>query len=173
MGPDEDFRFGQACDRMDHQGFEAFYRAEHARVLGVVVAVTGRSDLATDAADEAFARALARWGRVSKMEAPAAWTAKVALNVVRRGISRTGREQSLPAAPVLPEPETDPELWALVRALPPRQRTAVVLRYVGDFTHADIARAMRIRPGTVGSTLDAAHRNLRESLANEEAETHG
>jgi RNA polymerase sigma factor (sigma-70 family) len=74
------------------------------------------------------------------------------------------------ATPAAETRETDSELWALVRALPPRQRTAVALRYVGDFTHAEIARAMHVRPGTVGSTLDAAHRNLRESLATEEAE---
>ena len=158
---------------MDHAGFDAFFRREHARVIAVVVALTGRADLAADAADEAFARALARWPRVSKMESPGAWTVKVALNVARRSIARRARERSLltPAHAVSPEP--DYELWALVRALPPRQRTAVVLRYVGDFTHAEIARAMRVRPGTVGSTLDAAHRNLRESLATEEAENHG
>jgi len=55
---------------MDHVGFDAFYRNEHSRVLGVVVALTGRADLARDASDEAFARALARWARVSKMESP-------------------------------------------------------------------------------------------------------
>jgi RNA polymerase sigma-70 factor (ECF subfamily) len=158
---------------MDHVGFDAFYRKEHARVLGVVVALTGRTDLAGEAADEAFARALARWARVSKMASPGAWTAKVALNAVRRSIRRTARERLLLASHVDIAPESDPELWALVRALPPRQRTAVVLRYVGDFTHAEIARAMHVRPGTVGSTLDAAHRSLRERLAAEEAETHG
>ena len=160
---------------MDHVGFDAFYRSEHSRVRGVVVTLTGRADLARDAADEAFARALARWSRVSKMESPGAWTAKVALNVVRRSIGRTTREHSFYAdhASLADAPESDPELWALVRALPVRQRTAVVLRYVGDFTHAEIARAMRVRLGTVGSTLDAAHRNLRESLATEEVENHG
>lgn len=43
---------------MDHVGFDDFYRNEHSRVFGVVVALTGRADLAGDAADEAFARAL-------------------------------------------------------------------------------------------------------------------
>ena len=155
---------------MDHVGFDAFYRREHARVVGVVVALTGRTDLGRDAADEAFARALARWARVSKMASPGAWTARVALNVLRRSIRHAARDGSLHAGSLHAEqaspegvPASDPELWALVRALPPRQRTAVVLRYVGDFTHAEIAHAMRVRPGTVGSTLDAAHRNLRDS----------
>jgi RNA polymerase sigma-70 factor, ECF subfamily len=172
--PTEDSGSGQAWDPMEHVGFDDFYRREHSRVFGVVVALTGRSDLAGDAADEAFARALARWSRVSKMAAPGAWTAKVAINVVRRSIGRTARERALLSdlAAGVAAPTPDPDLWALVRALPPRQRTAVVLRYVGDFTHAEIARAMRVRPGTVGSTLDAAHRSLRTALATEEIE-HG
>jgi RNA polymerase sigma-70 factor (ECF subfamily) len=159
---------------MEHVGFDAFYRQEHARVLSVVVALTGEADLARDAADEAFARALARWDRVSRMLSPAAWTAKVALNAVRRSTRLRERERLVLAenAPAI-APTTDPELWKLVRALPPRQRIAIVLRNVGDFTHAEIAHAMRVRPGTVGSTLDAAHRNLRKSLATEEADTHG
>jgi RNA polymerase sigma-70 factor (ECF subfamily) len=160
---------------MDHVGFETFYRSEHARVLAVVVAVTGRRDVADDAAGEAFARALARWGRVSKMATPGAWTATVALNVARRTLGRAARERvgvtETTARAVAAPP--DPELWDLVRALPVRQRTAVVLRYAGDFTHAEIAQAMRVRVGTVGSTLDAAHRNLRSALSQEEAGFHG
>jgi RNA polymerase sigma-70 factor (ECF subfamily) len=160
---------------VEHVGFDDFYRREHGRVLGVVTALTGRADLAGEAADEAFARALARWSRVSKMTSPGAWTAKVAINVVRRSIGRTARERALLSdqAAATNAPIPDPDLWALVRALPPRQRTAIVLRYVGDFTHAEIARAMHVRPGTIGSTLDAAHRSLRAALETEEVDTHG
>ena len=160
---------------MDHVGFESFYRSECARVLAVVVAVTGRRDVAEDAAHEAFARALARWGRVSKMAAPGAWTATVALNVARRALAGAARERArlITTETRGADPTPDQELWHLVRALPSRQRTAVVLRYAGDFTHAEIAQAMRVRVGTVGSTLDAAHRNLRSALSREEAEFHG
>jgi RNA polymerase sigma factor (sigma-70 family) len=52
----------------------------------------------------------------------------------------------------------DPELWEQVRALPPKQRGAVVLTYVGDLPHADIARALRC-------SEDAARRSLHEGLA--------
>jgi DNA-directed RNA polymerase specialized sigma24 family protein len=48
-------------------------------------------------------------------------------------------------------------LWRLVRALPPKQRTAIALRYVFDAPHADIASVM-------GTSEDAARRNVFEGL---------
>ena len=49
------------------------------------------------------------------------------------------------------------DLWRLVRALPPKQRTAIALRYVFDAAHADIASVM-------GTSEDAARRNVHEGL---------
>jgi RNA polymerase sigma-70 factor, ECF subfamily len=153
---------------MEGLSFEDWYRAEHPRVLGIVAALTGRRDLAIDATDEAFVRAWARWGRVAKMDAPGAWTVKVALNLVRRTRRRATSAPTLHTSD--PVPASDPELWTLVRALPQQQRTAVVLRHVGGFSHAEIAEAMGVREGTVGSTLHAAHKRLRDLLAATEEE---
>src|SRR5688572_29969323 len=36
----------------------------------------------------------------------------------------------------------DAELWAAVRDLPPKQRAAVVLRYVNDLSHREIAAVL-------------------------------
>jgi RNA polymerase sigma factor (sigma-70 family) len=49
------------------------------------------------------------------------------------------------------------ELWDQVRALPPKQRTAVALRYVFDAPYAEIASAM-------GTSEEAARRNVHEGL---------
>ncbi len=52
---------------------------------------------------------------------------------------------------------SDPELWEAVRALPPKQRTAVTHRFVADLTYRDISRVM-------GTTEEAARQNVREGL---------
>ncbi|MCU1351729.1 MAG: hypothetical protein JWM05_938, partial [Acidimicrobiales bacterium] len=39
--------------------FEAWYRKEHPRVLGALFVLSGEPDVAREATDEAFARALA------------------------------------------------------------------------------------------------------------------
>jgi len=48
--------------------------------------------------------------------------------------------------------------------LAPRQRAAVILRYLGDLTVADIANVMGCAEGTVKATLHQALRNLRVDL---------
>ena len=69
-----------------------------------------------------------------------------------------------------PEPEAD--LWLLVRDLPPRQRTAVVLRHLGGRTEAEIAAAMGVTRSTVSSTLTAAHARLADLLATDDHPNH-
>lgn len=54
--------------------------------------------------------------------------------------------------------DRDEKLWRAVHALPERQRSAVVLRFVGDLAHRDIARA-------IGCSEEAARRSLHEGLS--------
>src|SRR3712207_5983540 len=101
--------------------FVQWYQAEHPRLVTTLSLVTGDADLAREATDEAFARALERWRGVSAMASPGAWTYRVALNVARRRKRRSSRERALahpaPAAPQLLQP-IDHELWAAVGKLP-------------------------------------------------------
>lgn len=53
--------------------------------------------------------------------------------------------------------QADETVWAAVRGLPDRQRSAVVLRYVADLPHRQIAAA-------IGCSEDAARRSLHEGL---------
>jgi DNA-directed RNA polymerase specialized sigma24 family protein len=142
--------------------FSDWYVREHRRVVASLAAVSGNADAARDAADEAFVRALAHWERVRVMDAPAGWVYRVAMNVLRRDLRRRRRETVLlrrRTQVVAPLP-THPELWEAVRALPERQRIAVVLRFVADLPEAEIASVMGIARGTVSATLSAARASL-------------
>jgi RNA polymerase sigma factor (sigma-70 family) len=52
----------------------------------------------------------------------------------------------------------DDQLWSAVGSLPDRQRSAVVLRFLADLPHRDIASA-------IGCSEAAARRSLHEGLA--------
>jgi RNA polymerase sigma factor (sigma-70 family) len=54
--------------------------------------------------------------------------------------------------------ERDESLWEAVGELPARQRSAVVLRYLADMRHREIAQA-------IGCSEEAARRSLHEGLA--------
>jgi RNA polymerase sigma factor (sigma-70 family) len=152
--------------------FDDWYADQRPRVYLSLLALSGDADLAADATDEAFTRAVSHWKRVCAMESPGGWTQRVALNVLRRRMRRRHVESGLLPRLVSRDHEMLPtgEMWDLVRALPERQRVAVVLRYVADLTEPDIAIAMGIARGTVASTLAAARERLGEVLMHDDLE---
>jgi RNA polymerase sigma-70 factor (ECF subfamily) len=146
--------------------FETWYEREHPRLVATLILVLGDVDRARESVDEACARVLARWPRVGRMESPGGYAYRIALNDARRRARRARLEERLlarhPVESVVPP--TAGDAWELVRNLAPRQRTAVVLRYVADLTEADIARAMGVSRGTVSSTLIDARRLIAREL---------
>jgi RNA polymerase sigma-70 factor (ECF subfamily) len=155
---------GRATDDDD---FETWFRSEYPRVLGALVLALGSREAAEEVTAEAFARAYERWDRVRGLARPGGWVYTVALNEARRKWRRRALEwrllsKSRAESPVAPE--TGVELWDLVRTLPPRQRTAVVLRYVGDLSEAEVAKAMGISTGAVAKTLHVARSRLGSRL---------
>src|SRR5450755_283091 len=57
----------------------------------------------------------------------------------------------------VPAPHSDDDLWALVRELPEKQRTALADRYLADAAYAEISSVM-------GTSEPAARRNVHEGL---------
>lgn len=143
---------------------EGLYRSRFDIFTRVAATVTGDSERARDAVQEAFATAL-RKRRSFRGEGPLeAWVWRIVLNAarmdVRRSISAIGEDE--PAANG--HPERDAELRMALARLPERQRTAVFLRYYADLDYAAIGEALGIRTGTVAATLNAAHTALRSRL---------
>jgi RNA polymerase sigma-70 factor (ECF subfamily) len=156
--------------------FEAFFADEYGAVLRTVALAIGDRARAEDATQEAFARAYRRWRSVSRHARPAAWVHVVALNVERSRLRRDRRAR--PAAEVSElAPARDPAdgvtaavvVERLLATLPPRQRAAVVLRYLGELTVPEIADALRCSEGTVKSNLHDARRALRAALDRSDA----
>jgi RNA polymerase sigma-70 factor (ECF subfamily) len=149
--------------------FATWYRSAHPGLAEAVLRAVRPPALASDALDEAFARAFAGWDRVAAMRSPAGWVYRVAVNEARRQLRRATREQVLLTMRPPPPPTPPPggEAWLLVEDLPVRQRAAVVLRHVAGLTEAEIATALGVTRSTVSSSLAAAHRSLGARLADE------
>jgi RNA polymerase sigma-70 factor (ECF subfamily) len=149
---------------------EALYRSRFDVFARVAASVTGDSERARDAVQEAFATAVRKRGSFRGEGPLEAWLWRIVLNTARSDARR-----SSPAAPYEEQssanghPEQDAELRAALILLPERQRTAVFLRYYADLDYAAIAEALGITTGTVSATLNAAHATLRSRL--EEART--
>ncbi|MDQ6613736.1 MAG: sigma-70 family RNA polymerase sigma factor [Actinomycetota bacterium] len=149
------------------EGFEGWYRREHPRLVASLAVSLGDLPLAQEAADEAFVRALERWEQVADMKAPVAWTYTVAINVGIRVRRRAQVERMLLGRRrerTIEIPAASAEVWHALLSLPPRQRTAIALFYLLDLPTPEVARIMRIAPGTVAATLHSARHRLAQLL---------
>ena len=152
--------------------FSGFYAAYRDQCLRAVLASTGDRHAAEEHVAEAFARAWAAWGKVSRYQAPQAWVVRTALNA---GVSSwRKRRREVPLEPgQLPEPGTvgDPAgaesvdaVMEVLARLPRRQREIVALRFFLDLDTATTAEVLGIAPGTVTAHLARAMTVLRDEL---------
>jgi len=144
---------------------EALYRSRFEVFARVAASVTGDSERARDAVQEAFATAV-RKRRSFRGDGPLeAWVWRIVLNAARLDLRRAlpVAEYDEPAA-TNGHPERDAELRVALARLPEQQRTAVFLRYYADLDYAAIAEALGIHIGTVAATLNSAHTTLRTRL---------
>lgn len=159
--------------------FEDFYQASYGRILALLLGVLGDRQEAEDAVQEAFARALARWPRLSTYDLPEAWVRQVALRLAvdsGRRLRRSGRlSVRLRGAHRQPGPEpgdgvTFSALGSALMRLPLREREVLVLHYFADMTAERIAAERGLPAGTVKARLMAGRKRLERELADEPKE---
>lgn len=161
---------GASQDQLRYASPEALFSAQNTSLVRALTASCGDRALAEDSVQEAFARLLVNWDRISDYDDPAAWVRRVALNLTqdhRRSLLRRARLLTrLDAKPgaVSYSAEADPGLWRAVRELPFQQRTALSLFYLGDLKVSEVAATMKISQGAVKSYLDRARDTLRGKL---------
>ncbi|HZE17228.1 MAG TPA: sigma factor, partial [Mycobacterium sp.] len=85
----------KAPDTGRDSSFEHWYCHTYPSVLSALVLAVGDTDVAAEAAADAFAKALERWERVGSMDSPTGWTYTVALNLARRRYRRAQIERGL------------------------------------------------------------------------------
>jgi RNA polymerase sigma-70 factor (ECF subfamily) len=153
---------------------EEIFRREYQRVVAIAARVLGSREHAEDVAQEVFLS----FGRSSVPAAHApGWlsvaAAHTALNQLRSGRRRHSREEAASAsdpavAPDVSEAVVTRDDRAHVRAalgrLPRKQAVALVLRHSG-MSYADVAAALDLAPGSVGTTVRRAESALRKELS--------
>lgn len=146
------------------QTFDEFYRGTYRSMVLLARATTQSEEAAEEIVQDAFVQLYQRWDRV---ETPAAWMRRAVISLCTSWVRHTVQARSAPVA--MPDrPTQDPDavmdVWSALSKLPPRQRAAVVLRYLEDLPERDIAHALGCRVGTVKSTLSRARQSLRTEL---------
>ncbi|MFC3783756.1 RNA polymerase sigma-70 factor (ECF subfamily) [Sphingopyxis italica] len=141
--------------------FDAFYRAQHARVLGYFRRKAGR-DAAPDLAQEVFTRLL-RSGALERAECPEAYLTRIARNLL---IDNARCKRPRPTAFYSLDEERDAvscadQTWRIeaadlshlyrrtVRAMPPKTRRVFLMRRVRRMSYKEIAASLGVSVATV------------------------
>lgn len=144
---------------------EALYRSRFGHFVNVARGITGDTDQAREAVQEAFANALRTQSAFRGDGSLEAWLWRSVVNAALKSLRPRLHEVGSEA----PESEAVPvrvaELAPLVGALPERQSIVVFLRYYADLDYRSIAEALGVEVGTVSATLASAHRSIRRALS--------
>jgi RNA polymerase sigma factor (sigma-70 family) len=144
--------------------FQRFLDAHRDVVWRFLVSSVGPVE-AEDCFQETFIAALRAYPRLRVDSNLHAWVLTIAhrksLDAHRARARRATPVEDLAAVDGRSAPaslERDATLWSAVDELPARQRSAVVLRYVADLPHREIA-------AVIGCSEEAARRSLHEGLS--------
>jgi RNA polymerase sigma factor (sigma-70 family) len=149
------------------------FRRDYQRVLGVAARVLGSRDQAEDVAQDvflSFGRSSVPTGEASGWLCVAA--AHTALNLLRSSRRRASREETAAAAndvvvsdvaDAVVTLEERSHVRAALARLPRKQAMALVLRHSG-LSYAEVAAALDLSPGSVGTSVRRAESALRKEL---------
>jgi RNA polymerase sigma factor (sigma-70 family) len=140
--------------------FQTLLDAHGRDVHRFLVASVGRSD-ADDCYQETWLAALRAYPRLRDAGNLRSWILTIAHHKAIDHL-RSRRRAPVPMDELpersTPQPaELDGGVWSKVGELPPKQRTALALRYVADAAFAEISSVM-------GTSEEAARRNVHEGL---------
>ncbi len=158
----------------DRAAVAELYDRFAAELYGLALWLCGSRPDAADVVQEVFLKLMRRRRRLGAVRNARAYllrmTRTTAIDLHRR---RRGRHEPLEErllAPVVTDPAARVEAQRLSRwlaKLPPRQRTAVYLRYYSDLSYAEIGRVTGVPTFTAASRCRLALRRLRRWLAEE------
>ncbi|MDX6346052.1 MAG: polymerase sigma-70 factor, subfamily [Streptomyces sp.] len=155
---------------------ERVFRAEYGRSVAVLVRVFGDIDVAEEAVQDAFTRALQLWPATGLPPSPAGWIITTARNRAIDRLRREASRQDRHAQAALLHARGEPNEEGSVRddrlrliftcchpALATGAQVALTLRLLGGLTTAEIAHAFLVPEPTMAQRLVRAKGKIRDA----------
>jgi RNA polymerase sigma-70 factor (ECF subfamily) len=151
--------------------FDLLYRQFRLPVYRAIRGILLDGPAAEDLTQETFERAYKARGTFRAGSSPGAWLHRIGVNLA---ISHVRRQRltrlvlpRLYTPPVREDEEVEDRTLAVraLAALSPKLRAVVVLSFYARLTRDEIARILKVPPGTVASRQSAAMEIMRKALA--------
>ena len=157
-------------DEGARQDFTEFVAARSKQLIRLAYVLTGDQQTAEDLLQNALIKAAAHWGQIHS--APEAYVRKIMYREQVSWLRRRSRrpETAMAQVPDFPAGEQPVSVEArltlqdALRALPPRMRAVLVLRYLEDLPESQVADILGCSVGTVRSQTHKAVTQLRSAL---------
>ena len=156
-------------------GVTELYRAHAVGLIRLAIVMLGDRAAAEDVVQDAFLGLYRHWAGLADPAKALTYARSAVLNRCRNELRQRGRPGHRPAEVAAGESaeaavlvgEEHQRVLAAIRALPDRQREALVLRYYLDMSEEEAGRAMGISRGTVKSATHRAVAALGRMLKEE------
>jgi RNA polymerase sigma-70 factor, ECF subfamily len=154
--------------------FEEFYETTFRRLFTALCLVTGNRHEAEEIIQDAYVRVLERWDRVAGLEDPTGYLFRVSMNAFRSRYRRAalGLRRSLFLAPAarddLGAVETHDAVVRLLLGLEPKQRAAVLLTAILDYSAEEAGQMLGLRASSVRSLTTRARARMKHEVISHE-----
>jgi len=155
--------------------FETFFHDESETLYRRLCLITGNRAESEEIMQDAFLKLWERWDRAGSIDDPVAYLFRIALNGSRMRARRAMRasRRLLPLLGGEADPfehvEAREDLRLLLRGIPDRQRTALVLTEIFGYTSEQAGEIMHVRAGTVRMLASQGRAALRGKERDEDA----
>jgi RNA polymerase sigma-70 factor (ECF subfamily) len=178
-------------ERITAERFKEVVLANQRRIFRLLYSLVRDRDAADTLTQDCFLRAYRKWHTFRGEASVSTWLARIAVNLARdhgrnrrlgfwqKLLSRNTDERGDPNALEMPDPSPSAErvvlareqlqsVWTAIEQLPPQQRTAFTLRFVGEMSLEEIADVMELEVGTVKAHLFRALSAVRKGVRRQE-----
>lgn len=152
----------------DIDSFGQLARRYYASMVAIAYSIIADHQLAEDAAQEAFARALTNLRKLKKPDKFAPWLAQICRNVAKDMVTAKSRPinpRDLSGAPDTNGPDDNVEaVRRSIERLPFRAREVIVLRYYNGLSYEEISSVLGVSKPTINGRLSRAKQKIAKYL---------
>jgi len=158
----------EAATGGDIESFGELCRRYYAAMAAIAYAVLSDHQLAEDAAQESFARALVRIKSLKERAKFAPWLAAICRNVAKDMIATKAKQNSTKKISQVAEAgnsdENDRAIRRAIEQLPNAAKELIVLRYYNNLSYEQIASILGISRAAINGRLARAKRKIEKYL---------
>jgi len=164
----QESRLVEAAASSDLESFGKLCQRYYSAMVAISYSVLGDHQLAEDATQEGFARALVNLRNLKNKAKFAPWLAAICRNVAKDIVAAKARqvttEDFSQAAQNSNSDESIPVIRRAIEQLPASAKELIVLRYYNNLSYEEISSVLGISKATINGRLTRAKRKMKKYL---------